>query len=201
MKNSVFNFTISLFLSLFFALNIFGQTENPVKTEKEIKAEQKKQDEAEKRRLKEEEKSQKKLREETIQKMTVDMEYMAKFPQDFVGKRWYARALFGELSPFTFENQSIYFLKVKGKDAEFSNYLANNEITFSVTEELAKELFIYFRKYKAETSIDGFYPGRTFFELAKFNINGSTFFVARIECIEFTSIMGIKFKTIGKCPY
>lgn len=219
---------LSMFLLFSFNFVVFGQQEDnpPIinaknKTKEQIDAElkerrnqdkeiekRKKQLEKEQRELdkitqkanKDRQKAEEKARNEEIKKMYANLGFMANFPNDFVGKKWVANVLLGEMQRYSEQDEVIYFINAQNNDATFYPYLAPNRVAFALSESMARDVFSFYKGKDAERSLlRGNYMARLIFEMNSFQFNGNTFYLAKINCVEFLGLFSIRVASLGNC--
>jgi hypothetical protein len=159
-------------------------TATPTKTEKED--------------AKKAEKDAKKERGARLKAMQIPLNQLSSFPQTFVGTTKRAKpVMLGEIKPYTDSGITGYFIAVRQDEAQFWNFPNPDTVAFVADEGMARQIFAYYEENK--NMWRDWYPASIVFETYKGEAGGRTYYMSKINCVEFLGTFSRVWKSIGQC--
>lgn len=147
------------------------------------------------------EKYKKETEKNRINANNIDFEVVATFPKDYLDRPLRAKFVhLGEMRQYTESGTTVYFLEIAHKGRTMYAFPKASALSLFIDEDLAKEYFVHVRENIQTYGVNGRLPAHIQLQIAEGALpNGIAFFLGRITCMEFVTIIGARIKKLGNC--
>ena len=187
-----------VFRFIFFSFAIFPELIRCQNSDVQKTQETEKESELNKKREKEKLKEQELERLKRLENITVDLDTVATFPNDYIGKKTRVKnAQVSEIKSLNVQGELYYFIKVHSYSGKlFSTDFFKDEIAFIADSATARLINEYYRKTNKKEYDQ--YVVNMIFRLESVTQGTETYYLAAVDCIEFLGLNKIV-NSIGKC--